>query len=87
MRFALETPRLSLRLRDREDAEWNLELLAEHSPPDLAFGLEEMRERLWATVRPWNAASFRVLEKVGFVRDHVVDDDQGELVYLRRELR
>ena len=30
MAFAIETERLSLRLRDREDATWNLELLGEH---------------------------------------------------------
>ena len=33
------------------------------------------RKRLWATVRSWNAPSFRVLEKVG-----------GELVWLTRSL-
>ncbi|TDC49473.1 N-acetyltransferase [Jiangella ureilytica] len=162
MRFALETPRLSLRLRDHADAEWNLELLAEHDPPNVSFGVEEMRERLasqrvaamssglglltvrrradgaalgycglivgrstvdepeivyellrrhhghgyateaaravvsaaaetgrervWATVRPWNAASLRVLDKVGFVRHHADVDGDGELVYLKREL-
>ena len=30
MSFSIETERLSLRLRDQEDAAWNLELLAEH---------------------------------------------------------
>jgi RimJ/RimL family protein N-acetyltransferase len=43
------------------------------------------RERLWATVRSWNAASFRVLEKTGFMRDHSITDERGELVYLVRD--
>lgn len=44
------------------------------------------RGRLWSTVRPWNAPSFRVLEKLGFERDHVSADDRGELVWLTRSL-
>jgi RimJ/RimL family protein N-acetyltransferase len=44
------------------------------------------RSRLWATVRSWNAASFRVLEKLGFSRDHVSVDEHGELVWLARPL-
>ncbi|MFJ7495995.1 GNAT family N-acetyltransferase [Streptomyces sp. NPDC097727] len=44
------------------------------------------RKRLWSTVRPWNAPSFRVLDKLGFKRDHVSTDDRGELVWLTRSL-
>ncbi|MFD3583236.1 GNAT family N-acetyltransferase [Streptomyces sp. NPDC058683] len=44
------------------------------------------RKRLWATVRSWNAPSFRVLEKLGFERDHVSADGGGELVWLTRSL-
>ncbi|MFF1839347.1 GNAT family N-acetyltransferase [Streptomyces sp. NPDC058231] len=44
------------------------------------------RKRLRATVRPWNAPSFRVLEKLGFERDRVSTDDRGELVWLTRSL-
>ncbi|WP_405752227.1 GNAT family N-acetyltransferase [Streptomyces sp. NBC_01411] len=44
------------------------------------------RNRLWATVRAWNTPSFRVLEKIGFERDHVSTDDSGELVWLTRSL-
>lgn len=44
------------------------------------------RQRLWSTVRSWNAASLRVLEKLGFVRDHISMDDRGDLVWLKREL-
>jgi RimJ/RimL family protein N-acetyltransferase len=43
------------------------------------------RRRLWATVRAWNAASFRVLDKNGFRRDHVINDDRGELVWMVRD--
>ena len=44
------------------------------------------RKRLWSTVRTWNAPSFRVLEKIGFERDHVSADDGGDLVWLTRSL-
>ena len=44
------------------------------------------RSRLWSTVRPWNAASLRVLEKLDFDRDHVTTDDRGEIVWLTRTL-
>jgi len=44
------------------------------------------RTRLWSTVRAWNTPSFRVLEKLGFDRDHVSTDDRGELVWLTRGL-
>jgi RimJ/RimL family protein N-acetyltransferase len=44
------------------------------------------RHRLWSTVRPWNAASLRVLEKIGFRRDHSITDDRGDVVYLVRDL-
>lgn len=160
MGFALETKRLTLRLRSREDAQQNIELLHEHADgttltlvdvehrleqqrvaaydtgigfltiarkaegdaigycgllvgrasfdePEIAYELLARfhghgyaseaasaivdaafatgRSRLWSTVRPWNTASFRVLEKVGFRRDHTATDDKGELVYLVRD--
>ncbi|MFC8535878.1 GNAT family N-acetyltransferase [Streptomyces sp. NPDC057249] len=44
------------------------------------------RRRLWSTVRSWNAPSLRVLEKLDFVRDHVTSDEDGEIVWLTREL-
>ena len=45
------------------------------------------RERLWSTVRAWNTPSLRVLEKLGFERDHVAPDDgKGEVVWLTRTL-
>ena len=42
------------------------------------------RCRIWSTVRSANVASFRVLEKIGFQRDHSKFDDQGEIVYMVR---
>jgi RimJ/RimL family protein N-acetyltransferase len=35
------------------------------------------RSRLWSTVASWNAPSLRVLQKLGFERDHVTTDDDG----------
>ncbi|HTJ66461.1 MAG TPA: GNAT family N-acetyltransferase [Actinospica sp.] len=45
------------------------------------------RERLWSTVRMWNAPSLRVLEKIGFARDHVTEDERGEIVWLTKLLQ
>jgi len=46
------------------------------------------RKRLWATVGSWNAPSLRVLEKLGFHRDHVDPDEDGKgaRVWLTRAL-
>ncbi len=45
------------------------------------------RHRLWSTVRPSNAASLRVLEKIGFRRDHTTTDELGDVVWLVRDLQ
>jgi RimJ/RimL family protein N-acetyltransferase len=52
----------------------------------LAAAIATGRKRLWSTVRTWNAPSLRVLEKLGFERDHVSTDDDGEVVWLTRLL-
>ncbi|MFD7631375.1 GNAT family N-acetyltransferase [Streptomyces sp. NPDC059851] len=44
------------------------------------------RKRLWSTVGAWNTPSLRVLEKLGFERDHVSMEDNGEVVWLTRSL-
>jgi RimJ/RimL family protein N-acetyltransferase len=45
------------------------------------------RTRLWSTVGSWNTASLRVLEKLGFTRDHATTNDGGdEVVWLARAL-
>jgi RimJ/RimL family protein N-acetyltransferase len=37
-------------------------------------------------VGAWNAASLRVLEKIGFHRDHsIIDEHRGEIVYMVRD--
>jgi RimJ/RimL family protein N-acetyltransferase len=43
------------------------------------------RTRVWASVGSWNAASFRVLEKIRFRRNHTITDDDGEVVFMVRE--
>jgi RimJ/RimL family protein N-acetyltransferase len=50
---------------------------------DAAF--DTGRKRIWSTVGSWNAPSLRVLEKLGFHRDHIEVDDRGEVVYLVRD--
>jgi RimJ/RimL family protein N-acetyltransferase len=43
------------------------------------------RSRLWATVRPWNQASLRVLDKLAFERTaKVTTDDFGDVLWLTR---
>nr|WP_133582144.1 GNAT family N-acetyltransferase [Aureibacillus halotolerans] len=44
------------------------------------------RHRLWSTVRSWNVASFRVLEKIRFERRLRTWDEDGELVWNVRDL-
>ncbi|MGW1771178.1 GNAT family N-acetyltransferase [Streptomyces sp. NPDC002104] len=44
------------------------------------------RKRLWSTVGTWNTPSLRVLEKLGFERDHVSTEENGEVVWLTRSL-
>ena len=46
-------------------------------------------DRLWATVRVWNAPSLRVLEKLGFQDSGRLDRDaeRGDTVWLTRDLR
>ncbi|WP_137989194.1 GNAT family N-acetyltransferase [Streptomyces vilmorinianum] len=44
------------------------------------------RERLWSTVGTWNTPSLRVLEKLGFERDRVSMEENGEVAWLTRSL-
>jgi RimJ/RimL family protein N-acetyltransferase len=53
----------------------------------LDAGIATGRTRLWSTVGSWNTPSIRVLEKLGFTRDHVTTKDDGdEVVWLTRVL-
>jgi RimJ/RimL family protein N-acetyltransferase len=47
------------------------------------------RTRLWSTVRRWNSASSRVLEKAGFTDSGRVtpDPEHGDTVWMTRDLR
>jgi RimJ/RimL family protein N-acetyltransferase len=49
---------------------------------------ETGRKRLWATVRDWNAASFRVLEKLGFYDSGRVTEDpqRGNSIWMTCDL-
>ncbi|MFF5637206.1 GNAT family N-acetyltransferase [Streptomyces sp. NPDC012825] len=44
------------------------------------------RKRLWSTVGTWNGPSLRVLEKLGFERDRVSMEENGEVAWLTRAL-
>ncbi|MFJ3900894.1 GNAT family N-acetyltransferase [Streptomyces sp. NPDC090025] len=45
------------------------------------------RERLWSTVGTWNAPSLRVMEKLGFTRDRVTEEEgAGEVAWFTRVL-
>jgi RimJ/RimL family protein N-acetyltransferase len=161
MTHAMETERLTLRLRDERDAAWYRELIAERGEemptledatarlarfrdltielgigalaicrraegdvigycalvigrcsldePEIAYELLRRfhghgyateaaqalvdaaaatgRRRLWSTVGAWNTPSLRVLEKIGFHRDHTVAGDRGDIVYMVRDLQ
>ncbi|EYR63311.1 GCN5 family acetyltransferase [Actinotalea ferrariae CF5-4] len=39
------------------------------------------RTRLWATIRPWNAPSLRVAQKLGFRAQRVATDDDGAVIW------
>lgn len=47
------------------------------------------RTRLWSTVRRWNTASSRVLEKAGFTESGRVTEDpeDGDTVWMTQDLR
>jgi len=50
----------------------------------LGAALDTGRTRFWATVRSWNAASFRVLDKIGFTNSGRIDPDpdRGDMVWM-----
>ncbi|HMC03545.1 MAG TPA: GNAT family N-acetyltransferase, partial [Cellulomonadaceae bacterium] len=44
------------------------------------------RRRVWATIRPWNAASLRVLDKLGGFRQvRATTDEQGQVLWFACE--
>ncbi|MFI1185917.1 GNAT family N-acetyltransferase [Streptomyces californicus] len=44
------------------------------------------RTRLWSTVGTWNTPSLRVLDKLGFERDRLSREENGEVAWLTRAL-
>ena len=48
----------------------------------LVAALTTGRVRIWSTVRSWNAASLRVLDKLGFRGDHITTDEEGDVIWL-----
>jgi len=56
---------------------------AAHAVMDAAFATG--RNRIWSTVAAWNEPSLRVLEKLGFRRDHEAIINHGRVVYLVRD--
>ena len=52
----------------------------------LPAALTTGRRRVWATVRPWNAASLRVLDKLGGFRQvRTTTDQQGQVLWFACE--
>jgi RimJ/RimL family protein N-acetyltransferase len=56
---------------------------AAHAVMDAAFATG--RNRIWSTVGAWNGPSLRVLDKLGFRRDHETVIDHGRVVWLVRD--
>lgn len=52
----------------------------------VAAATDTGRSRLWSTVGAWNSPSLRVLEKLGFVRDHTTEEANGLVVWLTLSL-
>ena len=56
---------------------------AGHAVMDAAF--KTGRNRIWSTVGAWNEPSLRVLDKLGFRRDHERIHNHGRVIYLVRD--
>jgi RimJ/RimL family protein N-acetyltransferase len=78
-RASLEEPELAFELLPRARGQG---YATEASRAMIEAAFATGRRRIWSTVRSWNAPSFRVLDKLGFRRDHSTTDAHGELVWL-----
>jgi len=78
-RGSLDEPELAFELLPRAHGQ-GYATEAARALLDAAF--DTGRCRIWATVGSWNNASLRVLEKLGFRRDHCTTDADGEVVWL-----
>jgi len=81
-RGSLDEPELAFELLPRAQGKG---YATEASRALLEAAFATGRRRIWSTVRSWNAPSFRVLEKLGFRRDHSTTDVDGELVWMVRD--
>jgi RimJ/RimL family protein N-acetyltransferase len=82
-RSTLEQPEIAYELLQRAHGRG---YATEAAGAVLGAAIATGRKQLWATAGTWNTPSFRVLEKLGFERDHVSADDGGEFVWLTRSL-
>lgn len=78
-RCSLDEPELAFELLPRAHGQ-GYATEAARALLEAAFGTG--RRRVWSTVRSWNAPSLRVLDKLGFRRDHSTTDADGEVVWL-----
>ena len=78
-RGSLDEPELAYELLPRAQGQ-GYATEASQALLDAAFATG--RRCIWSTVRSWNAPLLRVLDKLGFRRDHSTTDADGELVWL-----
>lgn len=79
-RGSLDEPELAFELLPRAHGHG---YATEASRALLEAAFQTGRKRIWSTVGSWNAPSLRVLEKLGFRRDHSTTDVDGqEVVWL-----
>ncbi len=66
---------------------WGQGYATEASWAVLGWARDSGFRRVWATVSDWNTKSFRVLDKLGFVRtDRVEHEESGDTVFLTKAL-
>lgn len=76
-RGSLEEPELAFELLPRAHGQ-GYATEASRALLEAAFGTG--RTRIWSTVGAWNTPSLRVLQTLGFRRDHITTDAGGEQV-------
>lgn len=76
-RGSLDEPELAFELLPRAQGQG---YATEAARALLEAAFETGRTRIWSTVGSWNGPSLRVLEKLGFRRDHSTTEADGEEV-------
>lgn len=82
-RTTLEEPEIAYELRRRVHGRG---YATEAAGAVLDAAVATGRKRLWSTVGTGNTPSLRVLEKLGFERDRVSMEENGEVAWLTRSL-